>query len=315
MDWHFSWMEKKRKRDGMLGIVESGTSLSLVYGLLQADKLWIKAHLRLEAPTLSSRQVAMQQFVMTHDLVGVETTYVLNPVEYHLMLMEEPMVAKEEVSQAIRWLLKDSINYPIENAIVDTFEVPYLRAKDNTKMVYAVAMDQHVIVKIETLVKPSGVNLKYIDIPELALCNMINENKAMSKGCVLVQLDAYGGKIILCRNDKLCIARSIDLKLKNLGENQETDNALLETLALEIQRCFDYLNSVFRQNIQNVVVLAPSPFNNAMIKAALSSSLGAEVFLLDLQECVAFEQPFNETENIESLLAVGALLRQREAIL
>ena len=314
MDWRFSWMEKKRKREGMIGIIESAASLNLVYGVLQREKLVVKAHQRVVAPTLSSRQAALKQFVIMHDLLGVETTYVLNPVEYHLTLLEEPLVAKEEVSQAIRWLLKDSINYPIENAIVESFEVPYPRAKDNSKMVYAVAMNKNIVVKVEALVNPSGATLKYIDIPELALCNLINENKEMSKGCVFVQLEAYGGKIILCRHEEICIARSIDLKLKNLGENKEDDNALLETLALEIQRSFDYLNSVFRQSVQNVIVLAPSSLDNTLIKTSLSSALGAEVSLLNLEELVSFETPLSEAENKESLLAIGAILRQRKVV-
>jgi len=311
MDWNFGWMEKKRKREGMLGIAESAEALTLIYGLIQENRLFVKAHAYVEANTLAGRQAALREFVIKEDLIGTEVTYVLSPAEYHLSLMEAPQVAREEVSPAIRWLLKDSINYPIEEAIVDTFEVPYPRAKDNVKMVYAIAMNKNRISAIETLLDASGLNLKYIDIPELALKNVIQDHPAVLKGCVFIQLDRLGGKIILCRAEQICIARSFDLKLDGLGKNEIQDNAILETLALEIQRSFDYLNSVFRQSIQNVIVLAPSRVNSDLIQTSLKSSLGSEVALFKMEDYFSFETPLSEAEKVESLIALGAVLRQR----
>jgi MSHA biogenesis protein MshI len=311
MDWNFGWMEQHRKREGMVGISESAERLVLVYGLMEKNRLFIKAHRQVEAQTLTGRQAALRQFVVEEDLTGVEASYVLGPLEYHLSLMEAPQVAKEEVSPAIRWLLKDSINYPIEDAIVDTFEVPYPRAKDNTKMVYAVAMNKNRITAIETLLESSGLQLKYIDIPELVLKNVMQDHPAVLKGCVFIQLDRFGGKIILCRAEQICIARSFDLKLDGLGKNEIQDNVLLETLALEIQRSFDYLNSVFRQNIQNVIVLAPSSVNVAVIQPSLKGSLGSDVSLFKMEDCFSFEKPLNDSEIVESFRAIGAVLRQR----
>ncbi len=120
------------------------------------------------------------------------------------------------------------------------------------------------------------------------------------------------GKLILYREKQRCIIRSFELSLGELGKDPENDGKKIDSLALEIQRSFDYMNSVFRQSIPNVIVLAPTTIGNHIIQESLKNTLGSEVNSLKLSECVTFEQPMKEEEEANCLLAVGTVLREEE---
>jgi MSHA biogenesis protein MshI len=274
----------------------------------------VKAYFMVEEVDLVSRQQRLNAFVAENKLQGAECSYILTSGDYILSLVDAPLVAKEETVHALRWLLKDSISYPIEEAIIDCFEVPFPRAKDNAKMVYAVAMHKPLIQKVQNLIATSGLALKFIDIPELALRNIVNRHPAELKGCAFVVLEPTGGKLILCRGEELCIARSFELKLSEIGKTPDADGATLESLALEIQRSFDYLSSVFRQSIPNSIVLAPSLVNRTIVMESLKSALGSEIFLLKTAECLSFEKPMTDEEEARCLLAIGGSMRIEESM-
>lgn len=296
----------------MVGIYVSSIGIALVYGVLQDTKPIIKAHAFEAAGTLEAKQAAISKFVSDHALQGVSCSYVLDMGEYSLSLVESPQVALSEVSMAMRWVLKDLINFPIEEAVIDTFDVPFLRAKDNIKMIYAAAIRKQQVMQIGTLIKASGLMLKCIDIPEMALKNILIRHPQKFKSCALVQLSDQGGKLILCRDDQLCLSRAFELKLDDLGKNSEKDPKTLESLALEFQRSFDYMNSVFRQSIQNMIVLAPTSIDIAIVTESLKANLGAEVVQFKLSEIFKFEEPLISNEEIKYVFAAGALLRAEE---
>ncbi len=297
----------------MVGITETPTSISAVYAIKNGTQVTIKAQQCERVGDLAAKQRFLTQFVTDNSLQGVLCSYVLEVGEYSLNLFDAPAVPKEEVHRAVRWLLRENINFPIEDAIIDTFELPFARAKDNGKMLYAVAIRKELISKIENLIAPTGLVLSVIDIPELVLKNVVNRHPQQLKGCAFIQLSPTYGKLILCREEQICITRSFELKLEELGQDQEQDSRILEALALEVQRSFDYINSVFRQNIPNIIILAPTGVNKEVVQNFLKSNLGAEVYCLKMAEHFTFEKPLKEEEEAEYLLAAGVALRQPEA--
>lgn len=312
MEWPFRKARTKTGKEGAVGIVETSNGISAVYGILRDTKTVIKAYTTKVAASVEEKQAALSQFVREHELQSVECSYMLSPGDYSLNLVDEPLVPKEEVSKALKWVIKDLINFPMEEAILDVFGLPFARAKDNVSMIYTAVTKKSVIAKIENLLAPTGMRLTCIDIPELSLKNIMQNYPDPSKGCLVMLLNAVGGKLVLMKDQQLCIARSFDIKLDGLGQHQAQDNQALESLALETQRSFDYINSVFRQNVQNVIVLAPTKIDKAIIASSLKQSLGMEVVFLQLSEIVTIEPEIQESETADCLLAIGTLLRPME---
>src|SRR5262245_15939083 len=64
----------------------------------------------------------------------------LQPGEYQLQLVEAPSVPAEELKSAVRWKLKDLLDYPVDSATVDVADVPSDRSGTaRTHYVYAVS--------------------------------------------------------------------------------------------------------------------------------------------------------------------------------
>jgi MSHA biogenesis protein MshI len=312
LKWNFSWKTHKNQKEGMVGIYQSPAGIAVVYGVLASPQPVIKAHVFEATDTIDAKQAVISKFVIDHALQGVDCTYVLDVGEYSLNLVESPLVAVSEIPMAMRWVLKDLINYPIEEAIIDTFDVPVLRARDNIKMIYAAAIHKQQVEKIATFIKATGLVLKFIDIPEMTLKNMLVRHPQKFKSCALAQLSDKSGKLILCKDDQLCISRSFELQFDGLGQNPEKDSKTLDSLALEFQRSFDYMNSVFRQSIQNMIVLAPTRIDKSIVEASLKANLGADIAELKLAEIFKFDTPLEISDEVNYLFSVGAVLRTKE---
>jgi len=309
--WSFSRRTKIGHRPGIVGVTETPTSIAIAYANAQESKPKVQVIFQ-AADTLADKQAILKKFVAENQLQGVLCSYVLSSGDYSLNLVDAPLVAKEEIPRAMRWVVRDLINFPVEEAVIDIFEVPFPRVRDNVRMIYAAVMRKPVVDKIEALINPSGLSVAFIDIPELVLRNILVRNPQKLKGCVFVYLGDKGGKLILCRDEQICIARSFELKLEALGQDPVQNNKILESLALEIQRSFDYMNSVFRQNIPNVIVMAPTVLDKNSLEVSLKSNLGAEVYSLKLSEQLTLSNPMTESDEVNSLLAIGATLRTEE---
>ncbi len=315
MHWPLSSKTKKQvveqTAEGLIGLYETPNSLSIAYGVGQGEDLVIKAQFfqSLISGDVGLKQVALKRFVEVHHLTGMPCSYVLSPGEYSLYLVESPAVAMAERSKAVAWLIRDLMSFPVEAAVIDTFELPFPRARDNLNMLYAVAMKKAQIAAIEEFINSSGLILKYIDIPELALKNIMNLNSSYVEGCALVQLHAQGGRLILLKNNGICMIRSFDLNLEDL--TAEVGQRSLESLCLEIQRSFDYVNSMFRKNINNSIVLAPTRLNVDLIQEFIKSNLNFEVSSLVFSEKLKIEKTLSDEEKVECICAMGTLLKEK----
>jgi MSHA biogenesis protein MshI len=64
---------------------------------------------------------------------------VISADDYQLVHIEAPDVLPAELRAAVRWRLRDAIDFPVEEATVDLLELPQQSRRANAKMVYAVA--------------------------------------------------------------------------------------------------------------------------------------------------------------------------------
>lgn len=312
MKWLRGLKNKQNVKDGFVAIHETPTGLSMAYTIpgLQINNLpVIKAQAFIPALKKEEKQNALAQFVKEHHLENLSCSYIVSFGDYNLILLEAPPVTKEEFSKAAVWLLKDMLNFPTEEAIIDTFELPAHRARDNVKMIYAVVIHKTLITQINQLIDGSKLKLAYIDIPEFALRNIEKYYGKDGNGIVVFQLYPTGGRLLFCKEGKVYLARSIDLKLDSLESDEVGDTKLLELLSLEVQRSFDYLSSMFRQSIGNGIVIFPTVINAVIVKDYLTTALGIEVEILNLEKYIMFEKKPTEKEEAENLLTIGGVLR------
>src|SRR5208282_1745258 len=82
---------------------------------------------------------AIAATVKAANLPRLPVSAVMRPDDYQLALVEAPDVPPAELRAAMRWRLKDAIDFRVEDAIIDVFDVPDQNRGGHGRMMYAVA--------------------------------------------------------------------------------------------------------------------------------------------------------------------------------
>ena len=256
----------------------------------------------------------LKQAVKQHGLTGQSCTTLMDLGSYHLLLAKTPDVPPDELRAAIRWQVKDSIDFHIDDAVLDVFDAPPSGASGRQDSMYVVVCRSSVVEERAGLLQDAGISLGVIDIPELALRNIAARLPQEQGGLALLHLADQYGLITLCRKSTLYLARTLDVGYRQLQAaiaSADSDRLarLLEGIALEVQRSVDYYDSHFRMAPIHEIVLSPLPFEDAVLENTLRNNLGLLVRTLGIDELVDGYRPVDQSHEALCLLAVGAALR------
>lgn len=179
---------------------------------------------------------------------------VLAPEMYNLSLVDRPDVADDEVTEAVRWLIQDQVDYPMESASLDVFDLPRSASRERP-MVFAVAVQTELLRGLIREINAAGLELASVDASELTLRNLIwrcyphaDQNIAM------LRLTANSGLVNISRADELYLARRISGVPAEFSEARWED--FRERLLLQVQRSIDYYESAMNQPQCNMLVVA-----------------------------------------------------------
>lgn len=193
-------------------------------------------------------------------LASQPCTVLLAPNEYHLLQVEKPNVPQNELKQAVRWKLKDMIDYPIDQATIDVIEIP--TDLDNTNRqtyVYAVSAKNTVIGSyIQSMIEEAEAKLEVIDIPELAQRNIAFYLEDEGRALAMISINENDTLLTLTAAGELYYARHIDVNTADMdSSDNEQKSSLFERLSLEIQRSLDNFERQFPYVSVNRLVIAP----------------------------------------------------------
>ncbi|HEY6241863.1 MAG TPA: agglutinin biogenesis protein MshI [Burkholderiales bacterium] len=201
----------------------------------------------------------MQRATRERGLSRLTCTTLLEPADYQILLVEPPKVPADELKAAIRWRIKDLIEYHIDDATVDVFEV---RAegdpKGQAKAMYAVATPNEAVQKRIALFQDARVPLKVIDIPEMAQRNVAALFESPDKAAAMLAFSAWGGLLTISFHGELLLTRRLEVTAVQLGQREHGDH-YRERVATEITRSLDIFD---RQRLSvgvGELLLAPLP--------------------------------------------------------
>lgn len=265
-----------------------------------------------EASDADSRAAALARLASDYGLKRARCTTVLSPGQYKLLLTEAPAVQPEELKAAIRWRIKDLIDFHINDATVDVFDVPALAGPGQVRPMYAVVARNQTIQERVDQLDAAAVNLAVIDVPELALRNVSALLPEDAQGVALLWLYESGGMINVTKQGELYLSRGIEIGLDAL--RADAPHAL-DHIALEIQRSLDYYDSHFRQAPINHVFVAPPPAEVPGLIERLGANLNPRVQYLDLTGQFDWAVSVPAPLQARCLRALGAALRQEASVL
>ncbi len=225
--------------------------------------------------------------------------------DYQLMLVDAPEVPAAELKAAVRWRIRDLIDFHIDDAILDVFDAPPSGARGMQESLYVVVTRTSTV---KTLIEPfesAGIEPGIIDIPELAMRNIAARLDADKEGIALLHFEARHIIITLTRDSTLYLARSMDFGYENLQESPE----LVERMALELQRSMDYYDRHFQQAPITSVALCPLPVSLPGLALRLGEQTGLPVNPLEIGDIVEIADSVETDQLANCMLAIGAALR------
>lgn len=235
---------------------------------------------------------------------------------YSLLMVEAPDVQPEELRSAVRWRIRDLIDFHIDDAVVDVFEVPDTKATGKNKMMYAVVARSDIVKRQIDDLESAGINLNVIDIPELALRNIAALLPEDAGGVALVYISESWGLITITRQSTLYLSRRIDKGTNDLPDTAMHDGdpdviePWLDSIIIEIQRSLDYYESHFAQPQVTSLVLTPLPREVPGIAEYISENLEIPTRILDVETLLDTQEEIDNIVQSRCLLAIGAALRE-----
>ncbi|MDA8364222.1 MAG: pilus assembly protein PilM [Gammaproteobacteria bacterium] len=244
-----------------------------------------------------------------HDLKHARCTTLLGEAEYQLVLTEAPDVHADELKAALRWRVKDLINFHINDASLDVFDLPGDVAPGRAREMYVVAARNDAIRARADALEAAGINLDVIDIPELAQRNVSSLLPEDANGVAMLTLQAASGLITLTRQGLLYLSRTLGVGFDTLQAAAEPAG-YHDHIVLEIQRSLDYYESHFREAPIRHLVLGGAATGLPMLIEHLRANLNVQVSVLDLAPLLDCNQSLPQEMQARCLVHVGAALRQ-----
>ena len=237
---------------------------------------------------------------------------VLEPASYQLLLVEAPDVPEEELRAAVRWRIKDLIDFHLDDAVIDVFEMPAHSRGGQAKMMYTVAARADSVRKQVDLIGDAGLSLETIDIPELCLRNVADRFEEDGRGVALLYLADEQGFLIVVRQGVMYLTRRIETGVNTLASADGLRADLVAGLALEIRRSLDYFESHYDQK---PVFTLYSAGLEAADRNDLAVDLSVTVEDVDLAQVLGLDCEVDDELRRRCLPAIGAALRQEAVAL
>jgi MSHA biogenesis protein MshI len=250
-------------------------------------------------------QASLKRLVQDRGLDKTACATLLDIGEYQLLMVEAPEVPQSELKAAIRWRIRDLIDFHIDDAVLDVFDTPPSGARAVQEHIYVVVSRSAVVKERVDSLQAAGAALEVIDIPELALRNIAAQLDEDAGGQAMLFFAADRGLITLTRDATLYLARSMDIGYQQLSSMPD----LSDRLALELQRSMDYYDRHFQQAPITSITLCPLPDPVPQLAERLQQQVGIPAREISLQDLVEVKEPVAEEQFAKCILAIGAALR------
>lgn len=248
----------------------------------------------------------LKHIMEEHGLKGSACNLVLSPNQYQIFQVEKPTVPDEELTDAVKWKLKDMIDYAVDDAVVDVFAYPKDATRGRGNLVNVVCTRKAVALDQINLVLEAGLELESIDITELAVRNIAQTKDPDAKGVAILILRPGLGMMTLFKGDVLYFSRRIDFSVNDMNEPGRQDE-VIQLLALEVQRSLDYYESQLGQMPPKELHLL-NPVPELPVGVMLGGYLGVQVSEIDAAE-LSQTSP-ESTVLSQSFVALGAAMRR-----
>lgn len=240
------------------------------------------------------------------------TVALLQHAQYQLLTLDAPDLPREEWRDAIRWRLKEMVDFPVETAGIDLLEIPADPQQRRRASLLAVAAPHSVLAPLADAGTDAGLPWQAIDVPETALRNLAARSAQGGRGEALLHVGSAHSTLVIVAQDELLLSRHIEVTLAQLSNPiEDVRQQHFERASLELQRTLDNVERQFgHADLARLQVAPGAPLigfieyvRDLVYVPVVAFDLGS---VLDLSAVPALLDP---TEQAAYLPAIGAALR------
>lgn len=255
---------------------------------------------------------ALRALRRTRALHQHHTVAVLEPASYQILTLDAPELPRAEWRDAIRWSLKEMVDFEVENAAIDVLEIPSNPLQRRPPSLFAVASAHATLAPLVDAGADAGAPWSAVDVPETALRNLAVLGAEAGRGEALLHVGALHSLLVIVAQGELLMTRHIEVTFDQLTDADETQRQQhFERASLELQRTLDNVERQFSfANLARLAVAPAAPLHGfidyvreLIYVPVVSFDLGA---LVDLSAVPELSDPAAQAAYLP---AIGAALR------
>ena len=260
----------------------------------------------------------LKKIISEFDLRRVPVSAVINASDYQIAQVQAPDVPRAELRAAARYSMRDTFDFPIDQATLDVFDLPEQNSSGNKRMCFAVATRGDAIEKMTSTFERQFRRFDVIDIPELCQRNLASLLPQDAKGVAFLLIRDDFAQLVPTRRGMLYVTRRFDFGVRGeLNGDAEAEAHELpldpQMLSLELQRSLDYYESHFDETAIGDLFIAPAGSRANMLAAELGASTGLRISMFNIHDLVDVSFSAEIPDGWLPCMAIGAAMRARPA--
>ncbi|MBV1909451.1 MAG: hypothetical protein KUG78_09015 [Kangiellaceae bacterium] len=198
-------------------------------------------------------------WIQTVKAKGLPCHWLLSRSQYRTFAVAPPKVPESELSEAIKWLVKDQLEQPLDTVLVSYYK-PYKVERETEKLV-AVVVQRDVVESLIEITETLNLNLSSIQISELAASNALASINGEEQITGLIDEDNIGLTYNFYVGHSLAFTRHIKGRFfpgqdgNTFSLDSEDNEAQMDQFLLETQRTLDYcVSQFFRKPVDRLLL-------------------------------------------------------------
>jgi MSHA biogenesis protein MshI len=195
----------------------------------------------------------LRQLHRQHQLTQSPCLAVLERQHYQLLPLDAPEVPREAWRDAVRWKLRDMVDFPVDDAGIDLLEIPSDTSQRGRIGLLVAAAPQQAMQTLVHAADEAGLSWQALDVAETALRNislLCIGTQAGADGLgqaqALLGLGETHSWLVVTAHGELLLSRQLELTHAQIVQpTDETDRGLWDRVALELQRTLDHCDRLF----------------------------------------------------------------------
>jgi MSHA biogenesis protein MshI len=267
---------------------------------------------RADADTMGNALKALQR---QHPLRGASLVGLVPHDRYRIVAAEAPDVPREEWSDAIRWSLREQVDFAVDDAVIDVLSLPAATQLRQSSQTLTVVMPREVQADLQLVADDHGLRWNALEVPETALRNICALGEEEGKAHALLAFGAQQALLVISFQGELIMMRHIEVMLSAITARDDSRGGALSRAALEVLRTLDTHERVHSQAplAGLTVALPPGASDDTLEMLAELIYLPVKALnLADHLDLSAVEDAAPELARRASaheLLSIGAALR------